>query len=69
MLFDHLDILFGDVYDLIPCPLVNEVVFYLLIVHILDTVALLVKCAINMIFHSMACLFPFLVISFNEQKF
>ena len=69
MLFDHLDILFGDVSDLIPCSLVNEVVFYLLIVHILDTITLLVKCAINMISHSVACLFPSLIISFNEQKF
>ena len=69
MLFDNLDILFGYVSDLIPCPFVNEVVIYLLIVHILATIALLVKCAINMISHSMVCLFSSLVISFNEQKF
>ena len=69
ILFDNLDILFGDVSDLIPCPFVNEVVFYLLIIHILDTITFLVECAINMISHSMAYLFPSLVISFNEQKF
>lgn len=43
MLCDNLDILFGAVSDLISCPFVSEVVFFLLTVRILDTIALLVN--------------------------
>lgn len=58
MLSDNLDILFEDMSDLISCPFVFEVAFFLLMVYILDISPLLIKCATNIISHSMAYLFP-----------
>ena len=74
LLIGHLYIFFGEMSIQILCPSLNWIIHFLLLywkgsLYILDIRPLINKWFANIFFHSLDCLFTFLMVSFEAQKF